>query len=418
MAFDPVQRCEQCEVKAIRLTFAKGLDLKKTFVPIVELDKKLEAKGFKYGGNDQYYPLSSYIENRSYPLERIVIGEPGEERAKEITLQFTVKQGNKAATDNSGKVNIVTTGVDIGADAVKTVKYGGTISLTVPLERIGKEARIDFYANDDDDDEYLVAHAHCGGIVFVEKVVDNTIDYHIYADDYRIERHEPADYTETETSALLSYRYYYHVGDQVFHIATLDAVRADKYSTGKKTKPESGTYATRDGSNGPRYYPKLDGKIILVHLPERGIDISAGTKRIKYGGTPSRDYMDPQAYASMLGAIGEASFEDITFNGCTCREGIGYPSVSHVKGFNTDFRYLRTDETGAPLNIKTETSFALLDVERQNTFITALRNFGWSDPRGHKPPGSTSTLDVKHLDGHADHLHCQGYNKTITITKK
>lgn len=46
------------------------------------------------------------------------------------------------------------------------------------------------------------------------------------------------------------------------------------------------------------------------------------------------------------------------------------------------------------------------------------RNFGWSDSREHKLPGRTSTLDVKHLDDHAGHLHYQGYNKDITILKR
>lgn len=39
------------------------------------------------------------------------------------------------------------------------------------------------------------------------------------------------------------------------------------------------------------------------------------------------------------------------------------------------------------------------------------RNFEWSDSREHKLPGRTSTLDVKHLNDHADHLQCQGYNR-------
>lgn len=127
---------------------------------------------------------------------------------------------------------------------------------------------------------------------------------------------------------------------------------------------------------------------------------------------------DPQAFASMIGAIGEVSYDDIWFNECTDSEGIGYPSVSHVRGYNTDFRYLRKDKTGNTLNINTQIAINQLDKDRQNVFISSLKNFGWSDVCGHNPTANPTGLNVKHLSFHTDHLHCQGYAKTIITLKK
>ena len=110
--------------------------------------------------------------------------------------------------------------------------------------------------------------------------------------------------------------------------------------------------------------------------------------------------------------LAECSYGDVVFNGCTCNEGIGAPSVSHAGGYNVDFRYLRKDlSTKDSLSINSSNGFSNLDVDRQNKFIAAIRNFGWSSPCGHNP--NNNGLNVHHLNGHGNHLHCQGFNIAI-----
>lgn len=73
---------------------------------------------------------------------------------------------------------------------------------------------------------------------------------------------------------------------------------------------------------------------------------------------------------------------------------------------------MRKDQnTNDSFSIDSSDGLSKLDVERQNKFITAIRNFGWSDPCGHNP--NNNGLNVHHLNYHGNHLHCQGYNITI-----
>lgn len=98
-------------------------------------------------------------------------------------------------------------------------------------------------------------------------------------------------------------------------------------------------------------------------------------------------------------------------------EGIGDPSVSHAQGYNMDFRYIRSDRVDLGLISSTKEEYSKMDLSSQNTFIDALKDFGWSDILGHNPSNDTS-FKVKHATGHDNHLLCQGYNKTTTIKTK
>lgn len=156
----PVLPCEKLEVVKINLTPAKGAGLDNDFIPIIELDKSYQEKGFKYIGSNSNTSLSAYIEKRDYPLEAIKF--QGE---KEIVLRFTVNKGNSAANDNEGNVHAIGHGVKIISKTELNVKYGFKILLRISSEELVNNAFIDFYANDDDWYYYDKQHVHCGRII-------------------------------------------------------------------------------------------------------------------------------------------------------------------------------------------------------------------------------------------------------------
>lgn len=250
----------------------------------------------------------------------------------------------------------------------------------------------------------------------------STIDFHIYYEGARIEKHIPANYNE-HSNPILKYNYYYHINEHEYFIITLDAIITQGYVKGVKSKPKKGVeYTLIDvpksrGGVGPIYYLKTKGKVILVKLPE-GINVTVGSKLIKYIDNSARNYCLPQAAASLFAALAECSYNFIVFNGCTNPRDMGYPSISHAGGTNMDFRYIRKDRaTGASFNISVNSNYKLMDIETQNKFIAALKKHGWTDPRGYNP-NKNPDFHVKHLPNHGSHLHCQGYSKYIAIKIK
>lgn len=241
----------------------------------------------------------------------------------------------------------------------------------------------------------------------------NFIDFHVYSEDKRIEKHIPVDYIEGE-SVLLKYRYFYHINGQEYFITTLNAIQGQKYVTGTKKRPSSDNYTVRTGLKGAIYYIKGDGNVILVELPSNGINVTVGNRLIKYSNNTTRKNCLPEVAASLFGALAECSYNFIVFNGCTNTTNNGYPSISHAGGYNIDFRYIRRDRR-LDIGLNIALDYNSMDLKSQNSFIDALKVFGWSDPRGHNP--TQSSLKVKHLPGHGDHLHCQGYNKLLIIKK-
>ena len=121
----------------------------------------------------------------------------------------------------------------------------------------------------------------------------------------------------------------------------------------------------------------------------------------------------------------EVNFEDISCNGFSHKDGSSKPSVSHINGFNGDFKYLRTDKklmkgSGTSLHIDKEPE--LLDVERQNLWNNALYKFGWKSMLGwsYKKNGKKNYLNhiTKDTKNHNHHLHVQGYSINIKEIKK
>lgn len=145
----------------------------------------------------------------------------------------------------------------------------------------------------------------------------------------------------------------------------------------------------------------------------------------------NRFFMNKRTFGSLIGAMLECSYNDFVFNGFSNEKGesIGR-SKSHKNGQNGDFRYLRLDQSGKRMNLKSadETGdpcgWKGLDEERQNAFNEALYKFGWKSMLSYKYDNDTKLLNRCTKDSelrHHDHLHVQGYKpqfKTIVKTFK
>jgi len=129
----------------------------------------------------------------------------------------------------------------------------------------------------------------------------------------------------------------------------------------------------------------------------------------------SREYFNPEAFATVIGALAEVNYTDVVSNGSVGTDGTGAYSVTHFNGFNMDFKYLRKDKKKAKIDKDIDVIHVndkRLDITRQNQFLEALHKFGW----GRKEKNlSNKTHEGKNLNyckpdaHHWDHLHIQGF---------
>ena len=242
------------------------------------------------------------------------------------------------------------------------------------------------------------------------------IIYHIY-ENGNIEKHIPK---EIKDEYIDKYKYVYHdKSDNEHEICTVKFTTVQKWIVGSRENGGNG-WERRVADGKTRYYQKGNGQaeLIKVNLP---INYNINGVVIKLGDNTDREYMNPKAFASMLGAIAECGYSDFKFNGSTSSDGTGAPSVTHVNGSSFDFRYLRKDKTGNSLNINTEPN--LLDIERQEKFIDALIKFGYSKFYSYNIRINNRNFILKnstHLADHDHHLHVrrEGYNPNFKEVKE
>lgn len=242
------------------------------------------------------------------------------------------------------------------------------------------------------------------------------ITYNIYSDG-RIERNTPK---QIESGFEKKYKYVYHDKKNKEHeICIVDFVTAQNWVVGSKEDGGKG-WEKRTAGGKTRYYQKGNGQVELVkvNLP---IYHSEGDVLIDVGDNTDREYLNPRAFASMLGALAECGYSDFNFNGSTSLDGTGAPSVTHVNGVSFDFRYLRKDKTGNNLYINTDPNS--LDVERQEKFIDALIKFGYSQFYSFNIKIKNQNFILKnstHLADHHHHLHIrrEGYKPNFKETKE
>ncbi|WP_430875426.1 hypothetical protein [Gilliamella sp. G0441] len=233
---------------------------------------------------------------------------------------------------------------------------------------------------------------------FILKSVIKIITYHIYSDG-KIEKHIPKFITKEHKD---KYQYIYHDKNNIEH--------------------DLGAYLI----NKTQKYNGIKGEYInLIDLNIVNKEYSKDGLKYKFNIDSPRSYVNEKTLASFFGAMFEVNFEDISCNGFSHKDGSSKPSVSHINGFNGDFKYLRTDKklmkgSGTSLHIDKEPE--LLDVERQNLWNNALYKFGWKSMLGwsYKKNGKKNYLNhiTKDTKNHNHHLHVQSYSINIKEIKK
>ncbi len=156
-----------------------------------------------------------------------------------------------------------------------------------------------------------------------------------------------------------------------------------------KTK-KGGEWKTVKIGSKTRYYKKDSDKKNSLITPFTG-----SPKAFKYNDSKeinfalyedtSREYFNPEAFATLIGALADVNFNDLVSNGSVATDGTGAYSVSHFNGFNMDFKYLRKDKKKAKLDKDSKgnkiqviyVNDIELDIKRQNEFLDALNKFGW-----------------------------------------
>jgi RHS repeat-associated protein len=136
-------------------------------------------------------------------------------------------------------------------------------------------------------------------------------------------------------------------------------------------------------------------------------------------GNEERSYIRGDAFAALLGVLGETATNDLTINGFSLANGKSKgPSTSHKNGINGDLRYLKTDFSGRG-GLLTDDDF---DRNRQDRFNKSLNKFGWKSllSENYTPNGGneqTIVDEATHYNKsrHNNHLHIQGFKPKIIV---
>ncbi len=148
-----------------------------------------------------------------------------------------------------------------------------------------------------------------------------------------------------------------------------------------------------------------------------------GTLKVNFGTNNSaRDFVNPEGFAALLGAMAIQNIEDLGFNGFSNANGDPGVSTTHLNGMAGDLRPLRTDMTGALCLL----TYAQFDLARQNTFHDSLFAYGWARTNDmfsenfvpHGSPAGTPTMILNHCQHlsnprHNNHLHMRGFDATM-----
>lgn len=219
------------------------------------------------------------------------------------------------------------------------------------------------------------------------------ITYDIYASGKIIVRKPPSFDEDADTSLV---RYVYYDADNMRHdLGQYDYTRIRKRAAG--------------GGLG-------EGYTRLVNL-DKLKNYNSGNVKFGFENDSKRPYISDVALASLLGAMLEVGYEDISCNGFSRADGTSTPSTSHINGINGDFKYLRLDgSTQTQRSLYINVSPELMDEKRQIAFNEALFKFGWKRMLSwrYMKDGAEKLLPhATHLTNHHHHLHVQGYAPTL-----
>lgn len=169
-----------------------------------------------------------------------------------------------------------------------------------------------------------------------------------------------------------------------------------------------------------RYYTYGKGETPLV-TPFTGtknnkkFSYTNGNLKIIVSEDTTREYFNPERLAAVFGTLAETGFEDVVCNGSVSTDGTGAYSVTHINGYNIDFKYLRLDGKRAKIDKDIDVILVndkRLDIKRQNEFMDVLYKFGWSKTEkslAHKTHDNKDLNHCKPKSDHKNHLHIQGF---------
>jgi len=133
------------------LFFSKG-----DFVPAVSIDKDYHTEndkkemGYEIKDTEKSITLSPDLDERNPQFYIVEIDR--KKVKKELQLRFYVKKGKEEAKDLRGIIEAKGIGVEIAGKAKMELDYGWKFDLKISTDNIKKDARIEFYAEDDDKD--------------------------------------------------------------------------------------------------------------------------------------------------------------------------------------------------------------------------------------------------------------------------
>ncbi|WP_422090509.1 hypothetical protein [Tenacibaculum ovolyticum] len=216
------------------------------------------------------------------------------------------------------------------------------------------------------------------------------------------------------------------------------------YHDSSKKKHELGKFDitwAQKWVKGSRYYSKGSKKVISAGITKyytygkgetplvtpftgtkknKKFSYTNGSLKIIVSEDTTREYFNPERLATIFGTLAETGFEDVVCNGSVSTDGTGAYSVTHVNGYNIDFKYLRTDNKRGNIDKNAKNILIprilvgseLLDIKRQNEFMDALYKFGWSKTEkslAHKTHENKDLNHCKPKSDHKNHLHIQGF---------
>ena len=224
-------------------------------------------------------------------------------------------------------------------------------------------------------------------------------------------------------------RYVYVASDGVKHdLGKYKIFEAQKWLDGTRYRSKTlkgGTWVKKVISGNIRYYKKDgDNKTQLITpfsgMPNKVFKYKNGNLDFALYEDTSREYFNPIAFATIIGALAEVNFTDIVSNGSVGIDGTGAYSVSHFNGINMDFKYLRKDKkkgnidklnNGKNIN-PVMSNDNRLDIIRQNQFLDALYKFGWGRTTKNLSNKTYLGKMLNHCKAdknHWNHLHIQGF---------
>lgn len=166
-------------------------------------------------------------------------------------------------------------------------------------------------------------------------------------------------------------RYFYYDQYSIQHLLTPTPL---KITVGT---PHSADARYKDQMGGAQMY-LVDFSLMASKEENEKVSYSSPTAKFEMRLNDSRLYPNDVTMAAILGVMLNTGYEDFVYNGFSLKNGKPGGSRTHLNGMCCDFRYLRKDKTGEPLDLSTATDWKLLDVERQNKFVDELIKFGWS----------------------------------------